>query len=341
VSEDLHLKANPNKLATGTVIESKIDPSRGPVASVIITNGTLRIGSYFITGMYKGKVRAMFDDNGIAIKEAPPSTPVEVLGIDGVPEAGDPFHEVKEEKIARQISSRRQEYKRYEAARSVTHVTLDTLYGAIEDGFVKELNIVIKADVQGSVEALKEYFVRLSDINKEVRVSVVHSATGGINESDVLLASATGAIIIGFNVRASIRASEVASKEKVEIRRYNIIYDAVEDVKSAMEGLLSPEKKETITGQVEVREIFKISKVGTIAGCYVLNGYVNRNSKVRVIREDVVIHTGTISTLKRFKDDVSEVKEGFECGISVERFNDLKIGDILEIFLVKEVARKL
>ncbi len=341
VSEDQNLRANPNTYASGTIIESQIDPGRGPVATVIIQNGTLKVGSFFVAGIYKGKVRAMFDDKGKSINSAPPSTPVEVLGIDGVPEAGDPFQEVKEEKYAKQISSKRQEYKRHEAALSVTHVTLDTLYGAIEEGSIKDLNLIIKADVQGSVEALKEYFEKLSDINDEVRVNVVHTATGGINKSDVLLASASGAIIIGFNVRANPKAAELASKENVEIRRYNIIYDAVEEVKAAMEGLLSPVKKEDVIGQLEIRDIFKISKIGTIAGCYVTNGYINRNAKIRVIRNDVVIYTGGIKSLKRFKDDVNEVKEGYECGVSVERFNDLKIGDILEVFEIKEVARKL
>jgi translation initiation factor IF-2 len=341
VSEDENLKANPNTLANGTVIESQIDPGRGPVATVIIQNGTLRIGSFFVAGIYKGKVRAMFDDKGKAISEATPSTPIEVLGIDGVPEAGDPFQEVKEERYAKQISQKRQEYKRHEAAMNVTHVTLDTLYGAIEEGYIKELNLIIKADVQGSVEALKEYFEKLSDINKEVRVAVVHTATGGINKSDVLLASASGSIIIGFNVRANQKAAELAEKENVEIRRYNVIYDAVEEVKAAMEGLLSPVKKENVTGQLEIRDLFKISKVGTIAGCYVTNGSINRNSKIRVIRNDVVVYTGVIKSLKRFKDDVNEVKEGYECGVSIQNFNDLKVGDILEAFEIKEVARKL
>jgi translation initiation factor IF-2 len=341
VAEDLQLKADPGKLAIGTVIESKIDPGRGPVATVIIQTGTLKISSYFVAGAYKGKVRAMFDDKGKAITEAPPSTPVEVLGIDGVPEAGDPFHEVKDEKVAKQYSAKRQEYKRQEAAKKVTKVTLDTLFGAIEDGYVKELNIVIKGDVQGSVEALKDYLEKLSGKNKEVRVAVKHAATGGINERDVSLASVSDAIIIGFNVRANPKAMELAFKENVEIRRYNVIYDAVEDIKAAMEGLLSPEKKEEVVGQLEIRETYKISKIGTIAGCYVTNGYINRNSKVRIIRDDIVVYTGTISSLKRFKDDVSEVKEGFECGLSVDKYNDIKVNDIIEVFEIREFARKL
>ncbi len=341
VAEDKDLKANPNKMASGTVIESKIDPGRGPVATVIIQTGTLKIGSHFVAGVYKGKVRAMFDDKGKAIKEAPPSTPVEVLGIDGVPEAGDPFQAVEEERMARQVSSKRQEYKRHEAAKNVSHVTLDTLFGAIEDGQVKELNLIVKGDVQGSVEALKEYFEKLSDLNKEIRVVVVHAATGGINESDVLLASASSAIIIGFNVRANMKAAELASKEEIEIRRYTVIYDAVEDVKAAMEGMLSPVQKEEVIGQLEIRDTFKISKLGTIAGCHVTNGYITKKSKVRIIRNDVVIYTGEISSLKRFKDDVMEVKEGFECGLSIAKFNDIKVGDHIEAFVIKEVARKL
>lgn len=340
-AEELELKANPNKLAVGSIIESKIDPGRGPVATVIVQAGTLKIGSIFVAGVYKGKVRAMFDDNGKAIEEAGPSTPVEVLGIDGVPEAGDPFQEVNEEKYAKQISSKRQSYKRHEEAMSVTHVTLDTLFGAIEDGKVKELNLIVKADVQGSVEALKEYFEKLSTINKEVRVSVKHSATGGINESDVLLASASGAIIIGFNVRANQKAADLAIEEGIEIRRYNVIYDAVEEIKAAMEGLLPPEQKENIIGQLEVRDTFKISKIGTIAGCYVTNGYITRHSKVRLIRDDVVVYDGTLGSLKRFKNDVAEVREGFECGLSIDKFNDLKVGDIIEAYIIKEVARKL
>lgn len=341
VSEDLDLKADPSKLAVGTVIESKIDPGRGPVATVIIQTGTLKISSHFVAGIYKGKVRAMFDDKGKTIKEADPSTPVEVLGIDGVPEAGDPFHEVKDDKTAKQYSIKRQEYKRHEAAKRFTKVTLDTLFGAIEDGYVKELNLIVRGDVQGSVEALKDYFKKLSEINKEVRVVVIHSGTGGINESDVLLASASNSIIIGFNVRANIKAAELANREKVEIRKYNIIYNVVEDIKAAMEGLLTPEKTENVTGQLEIREVFKISRIGAIAGCYVTNGYIKRNAKVRLIRNDIVIYTGNISSLKRFKDDVSQVKEGFECGLTIEKFNDIKVSDVVEAFEIKEVARKL
>jgi len=338
-AEMLELKANPKARAEGRVIESKIDHGRGIVSSVIIQNGTLKIGDAFVAGIYNGKVRAMFDDHGNRIEEAPPGTPVEVLGFTGVPDAGSPFQVTKNEKIAKQIGEKRQELERQGEAKNVKKITLDNIYDSIQEGEVMELKVIIKGDVHGSVEALKNALEKLS--TDEVRLHVIHAAAGAIIENDINLASASNAIIIGFHVRPTAKAQSLAEKEKVDIRKYNIIYDVVEDVKSAMEGMLAPELQEQNIGTVEVRDLFKVPKIGVIAGCYVTKGKVKRGSSIHIFRDGVEIHTGKISSLKRFKDDVKEVAEGYECGIGIENFDDLQVGDIFEVFEVKEIARKL
>ncbi|MFH2113832.1 MAG: translation initiation factor IF-2 [Spirochaetota bacterium] len=338
-AEVLELKANYNCRAEGKVIESKIDQGRGIVATCIIERGTLRAGDSFVAGIYPGKVRALFDDKGKKLLEATPSTPVEVIGFEGIPDAGDPFEVVPDEKVARSFSDKRQELKRSEEAKTVKKVTLDNLYDTIHDGAVQELKVVIKGDVHGSVEALKSSLERLS--TKEVRLLVIRSAAGAINESDVDLASASDAIIIGFNVRPIPKAKILADQEKVEIRKYNVIYKAVEEIQHAMEGMLAPEIKEQDIAQAEVREVFKVPKIGAVAGCYVQEGTVKRNAGVRVIRDGVELHSGKISTLRRFKDDAKEVAAGYECGIGLADWTDVKEGDILEIFELIQITRKL
>jgi translation initiation factor IF-2 len=305
----------------------------------LIQNGTLRIGDPFVSGVYSGKVRALFNDKGRSVDKAGPSTPVEVLGLDGVPEAGDPFNVVEDEKAAKQYAQKRQELQKVKSAKKITKVTIEDLSKRIKAGEMKELKIVLKGDVQGSIEALKDAFVKLS--NDEVEVKVILSATGAINESDVMLASASNAIIVGFQVRPNNKAAQTASKEGVEILKHSIIYDAINSIKSAIEGMLSPELKEEITGQAEVRELFKVPKVGVIAGCYVTEGKILKNNQVRIIREGIVIHEGEIFTLKRFKDDVNEVKEQFECGIAIQDYQDFKEGDVIEGFVIKEIAKVL
>ena len=338
-AEVLELKANYNCRAEGKVIESKIDQGRGIVSTCIIERGTLRAGDSFVAGIYPGKVRALFDDKGKKLTEATPSTPVEVIGFEGIPDAGDPFEVVPDEKVARSFSDKRQELKRSEEAKTVKKVTLDNLYDTIHDGAVQELKVVIKGDVHGSVEALKSSLERLS--TKEIRLVVIRSAAGAINESDVDLASASDAIIIGFNVRPIPKAKLLADQEKVEIRKYNVIYKAVEEIQHAMEGMLAPEIKEQDIAQAEVREVFKVPKIGAVAGCYVQEGTVKRNAGVRVIRDGVELHSGKISTLKRFKDDAKEVAAGYECGIGLADWTDVKEGDILEIFELIQITRKL
>ncbi len=338
-AEILELKASYNRMAEAKIIESRIDQGRGIVATIIVDKGTLRIGDSFVAGIFPGKVRAMFDDKGNRIEEATPSTPVEVLGFEGMPNAGDPFEVVEDEKFARAVSDKRQELKKYEEGRNVKKVTLDNLYETISAGEVQELKVVIKGDVQGSVEALKGMLEKLS--TREVRLNVIRAAAGAISEDDVMMASASDAIIIGFNVRPSPAAKILADREKVDIRKYNIIYRAQEDIKKAMEGMLSPELKEQDIGKAEVRETFKVPKVGIIAGCYMLEGVVRRNSQVRIIREDIEIFQGKINSLRRFKDDAKEVVAGYECGIGIADCNDLKEGDILEIYETVEVARTL
>jgi translation initiation factor IF-2 len=338
-SEILELKANPDRLATGAVIESRVDVGRGPVATILVKNGTLRVGDNFVAGIHSGRVRAMFNWEGDNVKEAGPSTPVEVLGLDGVPEAGDPFNSLEDDRTAKSISEKRHELNRFEQAKNVKKITLDNLYEAILEGNVAELRLVLKADVQGSVEAIKDALEKLS--NQEVKVKVIHTATGGINENDVLLASASDAIIIGFHVRPNSRALVLAEKEGVDIRKYGIIYEVIDEVKRAMEGLLKPIIKEEVTGMVEVRKIFKVSKVGSILGCMVTSGKVFKNSRVRLIRDGIVIWEGELSSLKRFKDDAKEVSQGYECGLTLLNYNDAKEGDEIEAYKEVKVAKKL
>jgi translation initiation factor IF-2 len=338
-AEVLELKANYDCRAEGRIIESKIDLGRGIVATVLIQRGTLRGGDSFVAGVYPGKVRAMFNDKGDRIEEATPSMPVEILGFTGIPNAGNPFQVTETEKEARQVGDKRQELKKMEEAKTVKKVTLDNLYEQIKEGEVQELRVIIKGDVHGSVEALQTALEKLS--TPEIRLVVIHALAGAINREDVMLASTTNAIIIGFNVRPSPDAQAVADREKVEVRRYNVIYEAVDDVRSAMEGLLAPEMKEQTLGLAEVREVYKISKIGTIAGCHVLSGKIRRNAACQVIRDGAVIYRGKINSLKRFKDDVREVEAGYECGIGVENFNDIKTGDQIEALEVIELAKKL
>jgi translation initiation factor IF-2 len=338
-AEILELKANYNCPAEGKVIESKIDHGRGIVATVLIQRGTLKIGDTFVAGIYPGKVRALFNDRGGRLEKATPSMPVEVLGFTGVPEAGDPFQVTENEKISRQIGDKRQELKKMEEAKNLKRITLDNLYESIQEGAVQELKVVIKGDVHGSVEALKGALEKLS--TSEIRLSVIHASAGAINEGDVRLASASNAIIIGFHVRPTPKAQQLADVEKVEIRKYNIIYDAVDDIRAAMEGLLKPELKEETLGTVEVRNVFKVPKIGTVAGCFVLSGKIRRNGQVHIIRDGIELYTGKISSLKRFKEDAREVEAGFECGVGIENFQDIRVGDVLEVFEIKEVAKKL
>jgi translation initiation factor IF-2 len=338
-AEVLELKASYECRAEGKIIESRIDHGRGIVSTIIIERGTLHVGDSFVAGIYPGKVRAMFDDKGDKIDEAPPSTPLEVIGFEGVPSAGDPFEAVDDEKIARSFSDKRQELKRSEVAKTLKKVTLDNLYDTINEGAVQELKVLIKGDVDGSVEALKASLEKLS--TNEIRLVAIRSAAGAINESDIDLASASNAIIIGFNVRPTPKAKILADQEKVEIRKYNVIYKAVEEIQQAMEGMLAPEIKESDIAEAEVREVFKVPKIGAIAGSYVLSGTVKRNASVRVIREGVELHSGKISTLKRFKDDVKEVAAGYECGIGLADWTDVKVGDVLEIFEFIKISRKL
>lgn len=339
VSEIAELKANPKRLAKGTVVEAELDKGRGPVATVLVQNGTLQIGDAIVAGTAFGKVRAMIDDKGRRVKKAGPSTPVEVLGLSDVPQAGDVFHAIEEEKKARSIAGKRMTKKREEEFKSTAKVSLDDLFKQIQEGQVKDLNIIIKADVQGSIEALKQSLAKLS--TGEVRVNPIHGGVGGITETDIMLASASNAIIIGFNVRPDTNARRAAENEKVDMRLYRVIYNAIEDVKAAMAGLLDPEFKEVVIGRIEVRQTFKVSKVGTIAGCYVTEGKITKNAEVRVIREGIVIHEGKLDSLKRFKDDVKEVLESYECGITIDKFNDIEEGDIIEAFVMEEVKREL
>ena len=339
-AEMLELKAQYDCRAEGKVIESRVDQGRGVVASVVVERGTLRTGDPFVAGIYSGRVRAMFDDRGNKIKEASPSVPVEVLGIENMPNAGDPFQVTETEKDARAFAAKRQELKRFEDAKAFKKVTLDNLYSTIEQKEIKEFKVIIKADLQGSAEALKTSLEKLS--TKDIRLSVIHSSAGAINESDVSLAAADdNAIIIGFNVRPTPKAKALADQEKVEIRKYNIIYKCVEEITAAMEGMLQPDTKEEITGMLEVRNTFKVPKIGVIAGCYVTDGIIKKTSSVNVIRDGVVKYTGKIASLKRFKEDAKEVKYGYECGVGIENWQDLQIGDQLEVFEFVEVARKL
>lgn len=337
-AEVLELKANPKKLVRGVIIEAKLDKTRGPVATVLVQEGTLRVGDPFVTGIHYGKVRALLNSKGKKTKEATPSIPVEVLGLSGVPQAGDTFVVVEEDRKARQIGSIRLQRQREEDLSKVSRVTLDDLFLQIQKGAVKELNLVVKADVQGSAEALTQALEKLS--LGGVQLKVIHNAVGGITETDVLLASAANAVILGFNVRPTSKAQELIEREKIDLRLYNVIYNAIADIKAAMEGMLEPVYKEKIMGRAEVRALFHISKMGTVAGCYVTEGNVSRNSEVRLIRENIVVHEGRLGTLKRFKADVNDVHAGYECGIGLEKYSDLKKNDIIESFVMERVARK-
>ena len=336
VTEIKDLKANPDKRATGTVLEAKLDKGRGPVATILVSNGTLYVGDSLIAGSATGKIRAMFDDKGRKVKSAGPSMPVEVLGFSEVPQAGDYVY-VADEKLVKKAAEERKNKIKLENTRQTPSINLGDLFGRISEGQLKTLNIIVKTDVQGSLEALKASLEKIS--NDEVKVSAIHGGVGGINETDIMLAKASEAIVIGFNVRADSNAKAIAEKEGVDIRLYNVIYDAVDDVTAAMKGMLAPKFRETITGSVEVREVFKITGVGTVAGCYVTSGKVARNSKLRIYRNDVSIYDGNILALKRFKDDVKEVASGYECGISVENYNDIKIGDVFEIYQMEEIQQ--
>ncbi|MBM4140805.1 MAG: translation initiation factor IF-2 [Nitrospira sp.] len=339
-SEVMELKANPDKQAKGTIIEAKLDKGRGPVATVLVQSGTLKIGDAFLAGIHAGKVRALNNDTGKRIIEAGPSTPVEVIGFHEVPSAGDIFTVVEDEKRARQVAIARQQKQRLADMAKSRKLTLDEIYIKIKEGEIKELNIIIKGDVQGSVEAIKDALEGIA--HPQVKVKVIHSSVGGINESDVMLAAASNAIVIGFNVRPELKASQTAEKEGVDIRLYDVIYEAIEDVKKALEGLLEPTLKEKIIGHAEVRQLFQISRIGTVAGCYVLDGFISRSGDaIRVIRESIVVYDGKIASLRRFKDDVKEVQAGYECGIMIENFNDLKVGDILENYIIEKIAAKL
>ena len=338
-AELLELKANPNKAAVGTIVEAFLDKGRGYVSTVLVQAGTLRIGDYVLAGKNSGKVKAMQDERGQEVSEAGPSTPISILGLDGAPQAGDKFNVFKDEREAKQIAAKRTQLQREQSVRTQRHITLDEIGRRIALGDFKELNIILKGDVDGSVEALTDSFQKLS--TEEIQVNIIHKAVGAITESDVLLASASDAIIIGFNVRPMGNARQIAEKEEIDIRMYSIIYDAINDLKDAMEGMLSPEFKEEITGSAEIRETFKISKIGTIAGCMVTNGKIFRNSKIRIIREGVVIYTGELASLKRFKDDAKEVSKGYDCGMQIKNYNDIQIEDVFEAFQEVAVKKKL
>ena len=337
-AEMLELKANPNKPARGTVLESKLDPKRGPVATLLVQDGTLRVGDAFVAGLHWGKVRAMVNELGERLKEAGPSTPVEVLGLSDVPLAGEPFFVVENEKKAREISEERKERAK-EALQEKPRLSLEELMKKLAEGESKELRIVLKADVQGSLEAIKEAVEKLS--TDEVKVNIIHSAVGAITETDVMLAQASGAIIVGFNVRPDSKAKKAAEREKVEIRTYRVIYDLIDDVKKAMAGMLEPEYEEVVLGRAEVRQVFNVPKVGKVAGCYVLEGKITRNAQIRVLRDGVIVHEGKLASLKRFKDDVREVAAGYECGMAIDGFQDIKEGDIIEAYELQEVRREL
>ncbi len=338
-AEMLDLKANPNRNAIGTVLEAALDKGRGYVSDMLIQNGTLKVGDYILAGKYHGKVKAMYDERDNKVKEAPPATPVRVLGLDGAPTAGDRFKVYDDEREAKKIAQKRDQIIREQQLRAQKHITLDEIGRRIALGDFKELNLIIKGDVDGSVEALSDSLQKLSTEN--VNINIIHKAVGQITDSDVLLASASDAIIVGFNVRPSSSARQLAEQEQVQIKTYSIIYDVINDVKEAMEGMLSPEIKEEVTGTAEVRETFKVSKVGTVAGCMVTSGKIYNNSKVRVIREGIVIYDGELGSLKRYKDDVKEVSKGYECGLMVKNYNNLEIGDVIEAYQNYEVKRKL
>ncbi|KAA3617726.1 MAG: translation initiation factor IF-2 [Calditrichaeota bacterium] len=338
-AEMLDLKANPKRMAAGFVIESRLDKGKGAIATVLVQTGSLKVGDSFVSGQFNGKVRALLNEHDVRLKSIGPAQPALVVGFMGVPQAGDRFVVKKDEKVAREIANKRQQLKREQDAKQHKHVTLAQISEQILRGEVQELNILVKADVDGSAEALADSLIKLN--TEEVQVNVVRKAVGPISESDVLLASASGAVIIGFHVRANAKAKELAEREEVDMHIYRVVYDAINDVKMALEGLLKPTENEVVLGQIEVRETFKISKIGVIAGCHVISGKISRNNKIRLIRDDIEIYSGSLASLKRFKDDVKEVATGFECGIQVENYNDLKVGDIIEPFEITHTKRKL
>jgi translation initiation factor IF-2 len=335
----LDLKANPNRLAHGTIVEAQLDKGKGITATVLVQKGTLRIGDPFLAGIYSGKVRAMYDERGNRLEAAGPSTPVQLTGLDGFPQAGDTFLVTATDREAREVSLKRQQLKREQDFRQIRLTTLDDISQQIKEGQVRELAVIVKGDVDGSVEALSDSLMKTA--HKEVKLRVIHSGVGTISESDIILAAASGAVIIGFRVRPNLNARRLAEKEKVDIRTYNIIYDAIDDIHQALEGLLAPEKKEEIVGTAEVRDVFKVPKIGNIAGCHVQDGKIMRNNKVRLVRDGIQVFDGGISSLKRFKDDVREVESGFECGLGLENFNDIKVGDVIEAYKIVEAKRKL
>ena len=336
VAEMRELKANPNRAARGAVIEARLDKGRGPVATLLVQNGTLHQGDILIAGTAVGRVRAMTDYRGKPVKDAGPSVPVEITGMAEVPEAGDDFYAVADERMARTLAEqRRQEKKDALAAPAAKKVSLDDLFSQIQEGDVKDLNIIVKADVQGSAEAVRQNLEKLS--NDEVRVRVIHSGVGAINESDIILAATSNAIVVGFSVRPDNVARTLAEREKVDVRLYRVIYDCIEEIEAAMKGMLAPKFREVELGRVEVREVYKITGAGIIAGCYVKEGKVTRNAQIRLVRDGVVIHEGAIASLRRFKDDVKEVATSYECGIGLEKFSDIKVGDIFEVFQMEQV----
>ncbi len=335
----LELKANPNKPARGVVIEAQVDKGRGAIATVLVQSGTLRVGDVFVSGRYSGKVRAMMDDFGKRMKEAGPSCPVEVLGFTGVPEAGDRFYVVESDKDARTISEARQDQYRNEKLGANSHVSLDNLFQQIQEGEIKELNVVLKGDVQGSVQAVASSLLELS--TDEVKINIIHEAVGGITETDILLASASDAIVVGFNVHPTTEAVQAKEMEGIDVRTYNIIYNLISYIRSAMEGLLDPEVREVVIGRAEVRELFKVPRLGLVAGSYVNWGRISFNQPLRILRDNRLIHEGKVNSLRRFKDNVNEVQANYECGIGIETFDDLKVGDVLECYVYEQVARSL
>jgi translation initiation factor IF-2 len=336
-AELLDLKANPIKPAKGTVIEASLDKGRGYVSTLLVQEGNMKKGDILLAGPIFGRIKAMFNERNKAINEAGPSTPVVMLGLTAAPQAGEIFNVMQDEKEAKQLANKRQQLLREQSLRTQKHITLDEIGRRIAIGDFKELNIIVKGDVDGSVEALSDELLKLS--TEEVQVNVIHKAVGAITETDVILASASDAIIIGFQVRPMPQARKAAEKEQIDIRLYSIIYQATEEIKDAVKGMLAPKMEEKITCNIEVREVFKISKVGTIAGCYVLDGKITRNTGVRLIRDGIVVYTGKLGSLKRFKDDVKEVSAGYECGLNIENFNDIKVGDIVEGYEQVEIAR--
>ena len=336
-AELLNLKANPDKPAVGSIIEAELDKGRGYVTTLMVQAGTLQVGDIMVAGSNYGRVKAMFDDTGKRVQKAGPSTPVQVLGLDGAPQAGEKFQVMETDREAREVANKRSQILREQSIRTKKHITLDEIGRRLAIGSFKELNVIVKGDVDGSIEALSDSLLKLS--TPKVGVNIIHKAVGQISESDVLLASASDAIIIGFQVRPSQSARRLAENEEIEIRLYSIIYDAINEIKAAIEGMLEKEMEEVIVGNAEVRDVFKISKIGTVAGCMVTDGYMKRANPIRLIREGIVVYAGKLTSLKRFKDDASEVKSGFDCGLGIEGFNDIKVGDVIESYETREVKK--